>query len=78
MIAEAHEILSYPGAEALFGCYMSSTRKVPRGALKLKVDEGGTFRIVREATEPVAPDPYLVELENRSPQLAADAVHGGS
>lgn len=42
------------------------------------VGEGGTFRIVREAAQPVAPDPYLVELEKRSPILSSDAVHGRS
>ncbi|MCH8466545.1 MAG: transporter substrate-binding domain-containing protein [Roseinatronobacter sp.] len=42
------------------------------------VGEGGKFQIVREATEPVAPDPYLVELEKRPRDDASDAVYGRS
>jgi len=42
------------------------------------VGEDGEFEIVREATEPVAPDPYLVELENSSWMLPSDLAHGSS
>lgn len=42
------------------------------------VGEDGNFKIVREATEPAAPDPYLVELEEGSPRLASVVLHGRS
>jgi branched-chain amino acid transport system substrate-binding protein len=42
------------------------------------VGENGEFQIVRESTQAVAPDPYLVELENSLDLLAADASFGRS
>lgn len=42
------------------------------------VGETGEFQIVRESTQAVAPDPYLVELENGLDLPAADASFGRS
>lgn len=40
------------------------------------VGENGAFQIVRESARPVAPDPYLVALENSLDDLVADANLG--
>ena len=42
------------------------------------VDESGTFRIVRESAKPVAPDPYLVEMEKLPPVTLASVPSGGA